>query len=100
MRRALRPGGIAILSGLLDAQAREVRATYLSAGFRLSAQSSRDGWTALTLACVATVAAIGLINSPNLAQRRQRMVARKLASARMSWSETPYIAPFMEVSTP
>ena len=33
MRRAIEPGGIAVLSGLLDHQAREVRATYAAAGF-------------------------------------------------------------------
>ena len=50
MRRAIEPGGIAVLSGLLDDQAREVRATYAAAGFRLVHQRSRAGWTALTLA--------------------------------------------------
>jgi ribosomal protein L11 methyltransferase len=50
MRHALWPGGIAVLSGLLDHQAREVRATYAAAGFRLIHQRSRAGWTALTLA--------------------------------------------------
>jgi ribosomal protein L11 methyltransferase len=49
MRRALAPGGIAVLSGLLDHQAREVRATYAAAGFRLMHKRSRAGWTALTL---------------------------------------------------
>ena len=49
MRRALRPGGIAILSGLLDHQAREVGACYRAAGFRLIARSRRAGWTVLTL---------------------------------------------------
>ncbi len=48
MRRALRCGGIAVLCGLLDHQAREVRATYLAAGFHLLHRSSRAGWTALT----------------------------------------------------
>ena len=50
MRRAIAPGGIAVLSGLLDPQAREVRATYAAAGFRLVHQRSRAGWTALMLA--------------------------------------------------
>jgi ribosomal protein L11 methyltransferase len=50
MRRAIAPGGIAVLSGLLDHQAREVRATYAAAGFRLVYQRSRAGWTALMLA--------------------------------------------------
>ncbi len=49
MRRALRPGGVVVLSGLLDHQAREVRATYAAAGFHLLRQRSRSGWTALTL---------------------------------------------------
>jgi len=50
IRRALRPGGIAVLSGLLDHQAREVRATYAAGGFHLIQQRCRAGWTALTLA--------------------------------------------------
>ena len=50
MRHAIEPGGIAVLSGLLDHQAREVRATYAAAGFRIVQQCSRAGWTALTLA--------------------------------------------------
>jgi ribosomal protein L11 methyltransferase len=50
MARALQPGGIAVLSGLLDHQAREVRAIYAAVGFRLIHQRSRAGWTALTLA--------------------------------------------------
>ena len=49
MRRALRPGGIAVLSGLLDHQAREVRATYSASGIQLVRARSRAGWTALTL---------------------------------------------------
>jgi ribosomal protein L11 methyltransferase len=53
MRRALRPGGIAVLSGLLDHQAREVGASYCAAGFRLLARSRRAGWTVLTVVCVA-----------------------------------------------
>jgi ribosomal protein L11 methyltransferase len=49
IRRALRPGGIAVLSGLLDPQAREVAPTYAAAGFRLLDMRSRAGWAALTL---------------------------------------------------
>lgn len=49
MRGALRPGGIAVLSGLLSTQAREVRAIYGAAGFRLLEQRRRDGWAALLL---------------------------------------------------
>jgi ribosomal protein L11 methyltransferase len=49
IRRRLRPGGIVVLSGLLDAQAREVGACYLAHGFRLLGRSRRSGWTALVL---------------------------------------------------
>jgi ribosomal protein L11 methyltransferase len=49
IRRRLRPGGIVVLSGLLDAQAREVGAAYLAHGFRLRGRSRRAGWTALVL---------------------------------------------------
>jgi ribosomal protein L11 methyltransferase len=49
LRRAIRPGGIAILSGLLAHQAREVCATYRTAGFKLLSRRQHDGWTALML---------------------------------------------------
>jgi ribosomal protein L11 methyltransferase len=49
IRCALEPGGVVVLSGLLDAQAREVRARYLNADFQQLDQTSRAGWTALTL---------------------------------------------------
>jgi ribosomal protein L11 methyltransferase len=49
MRRALRPHGVAVLSGLLDHQAREVAATYRAAGFRLLARTRRASWTVLTV---------------------------------------------------
>jgi ribosomal protein L11 methyltransferase len=49
MSRKLCPGGIAVLSGLLDAQAREVCARYRSAGFQLIGRSCRAGWTVLVL---------------------------------------------------
>jgi ribosomal protein L11 methyltransferase len=49
MRRALRRGGIAVLSGILDHQVREVRAVYAAAGFRLLRKRSRDGWTVLVI---------------------------------------------------
>ncbi|MBO0741287.1 MAG: 50S ribosomal protein L11 methyltransferase [Hyphomicrobiaceae bacterium] len=49
MRRGLRPGGIAVLSGVLDHQARELTATYRAAGFVLAARGRRAGWTVLTL---------------------------------------------------
>jgi ribosomal protein L11 methyltransferase len=50
IRRALRSGGVAVLSGLLDHQAREVAAAYGAAGFCLVRRLQRAGWTALTLA--------------------------------------------------
>jgi ribosomal protein L11 methyltransferase len=50
MRRAIRPGGVAVLSGLLNHQAREVAATYRAAGFRLLRRRARGEWTALVLA--------------------------------------------------
>jgi ribosomal protein L11 methyltransferase len=49
MRRALRPRGVAVLSGLLDHQAREVGARYRAVGFHLVSRSRRAGWTVLTV---------------------------------------------------
>jgi ribosomal protein L11 methyltransferase len=49
MRRALRSGGVAVLSGLLDHQARGVAAAYGAAGFCLVRRLRRAGWTALTV---------------------------------------------------
>ena len=49
IRRALRPGGFAILSGLLRTQARTVRAAYASRGFSLIRALNRDAWTTLVL---------------------------------------------------
>ena len=46
---ALKPGGIAILSGLLRSQARTVLAAYLSKGFRLERRLGRDAWMTLVL---------------------------------------------------
>lgn len=46
---ALRPGGLAILSGLLRTQERYVRAAYLSHGFRLERRIHRDAWATLVL---------------------------------------------------
>jgi ribosomal protein L11 methyltransferase len=46
---ALKPGGIAILSGLLRSQARFVLAAYLSRGFRLQRRLGRDAWATLVL---------------------------------------------------
>lgn len=47
--RALRPGGTAILSGLLRSQERLVRAAYLARGFRLERRLHRDAWATLVL---------------------------------------------------
>ncbi|HEX5776086.1 MAG TPA: 50S ribosomal protein L11 methyltransferase [Caulobacteraceae bacterium] len=49
IRQALRPGGIAILSGLLRTQERRVKAAYLSRGFRLVRRLHRDAWATLVL---------------------------------------------------
>jgi ribosomal protein L11 methyltransferase len=47
--RALRPGGMCILSGLLDAQARQVEARYRALGFRLDSRILLGGWTTLLI---------------------------------------------------
>ena len=47
--RALRQGGLAILSGLLRTQERRVLAAYLSKGFRLERRLHRDAWATLVL---------------------------------------------------
>ena len=49
MARALRPGGAAILSGLLDRQADDVAAAYAAAGLGEADRLSVEGWTTLTL---------------------------------------------------
>jgi ribosomal protein L11 methyltransferase len=49
MRRAVRSGGVAVLSGLLDHQAREAAAAYGAADFRLVCRLRRAGWTALAV---------------------------------------------------
>jgi ribosomal protein L11 methyltransferase len=46
---ALKPGGVAILSGLLRSQERLVRAAYLARGFRMQARLRRDAWCTLVL---------------------------------------------------
>ena len=50
LRRAVRSGGFAVLSGLLDHQAREVAAAHGAAGFHLLRRLQRAGWTALVAA--------------------------------------------------
>jgi ribosomal protein L11 methyltransferase len=49
IRDALRPGGVAILSGLLRTQERRVLAAYVSRGFRLKRRLHRDAWATLIL---------------------------------------------------
>jgi len=49
IKGALKPGGIAILSGLLRTQERAVKAAYLSRGFRVRFAIRRDAWVALAL---------------------------------------------------
>jgi ribosomal protein L11 methyltransferase len=49
MQRAIAPGAIAVLSGLLNHQAREVAMAYCAAGFELARYERRAGWTILTL---------------------------------------------------
>jgi ribosomal protein L11 methyltransferase len=49
IKGALKPGGIAILSGLLRTQERRVFAAYASRGFRLERRIRRDAWAALVL---------------------------------------------------
>ncbi len=49
IRRALRPGGLIILSGLLRTQERHVRAAYLARGFRVRRRIHRDAWATLVL---------------------------------------------------
>ncbi|HEY5410423.1 MAG TPA: 50S ribosomal protein L11 methyltransferase [Caulobacteraceae bacterium] len=49
IKGALRPGGTAILSGLLRSQERMVRAAYLARGFQLDFRLHRDAWATLVL---------------------------------------------------
>jgi len=49
IKRALRPGGFVILSGLLRTQERRVLAAYRSRGFWLRRRLRRDAWSALVL---------------------------------------------------
>ena len=46
---AVKPGGTAILSGLLRSQSRMVLAAYLAKGFRLEKRLGRDAWMTLVL---------------------------------------------------
>jgi ribosomal protein L11 methyltransferase len=49
LARALAPGGLCILSGLLQSQARQVEARYRSLGFTLDSRLLLDGWAILIL---------------------------------------------------
>jgi len=49
IKLALKPGGVAILSGLLRTQERRVLAAYTSKGFRLVRRLHRDAWATLVL---------------------------------------------------
>lgn len=49
MRRAIDHSGIAILSGLLDHQVRDVAAAYRAQGFSMLRRTQSAGWAALTL---------------------------------------------------
>jgi ribosomal protein L11 methyltransferase len=49
IREALRPGGVAILSGLLRTQERRVKAAYLARGFKVVRRLHRDAWATLVL---------------------------------------------------
>lgn len=47
--RAVRPGGVVVLSGLLTSQSREVEAVYRAAGFMLEQHQRVAGWSTLVL---------------------------------------------------
>ncbi|NEX94086.1 50S ribosomal protein L11 methyltransferase [Caulobacter sp. 17J65-9] len=49
IKGALKPGGTAILSGLLRTQERYVRAAYLNRGFKLVERIRKDAWCTLVL---------------------------------------------------
>ena len=49
VKGALKPGGVAILSGLLRTQERAVKAAYLSRGFRVRFVIRRDAWVSLAM---------------------------------------------------
>lgn len=51
MRRHAAPGGLAILSGLLNTQASDVLAAYTAQGFATIAHNEIGDWTTLTLRC-------------------------------------------------
>jgi ribosomal protein L11 methyltransferase len=47
--RTLRPGGVCVLSGILDAQGRQVEARFRALGFSLDSRILLGGWTTLLL---------------------------------------------------
>jgi ribosomal protein L11 methyltransferase len=47
--RAVRRGGLCVLSGILDAQGRQVEARFRALGFKLDSRILLDGWTTLLL---------------------------------------------------
>ena len=47
--RAVSPGGVLVLSGLLTGQVREVVAAYLARGFTFARHDRIAGWSTLTL---------------------------------------------------
>ncbi len=49
IKTALKPQGLAVLSGLLRTQERAVRTAYLNRGFRIERRIHRDAWAALVL---------------------------------------------------
>ena len=49
IKLTLKPGGVAILSGLLRTQERRVLAAYRSKGFRLVGRLHRDAWATLVV---------------------------------------------------
>jgi len=53
LARAVRPGGVVVLSGLLGEQSREVVATYAMSGFRLLQKEVSHNWATLVLVRIA-----------------------------------------------
>jgi len=47
--RVLRPGGMCVVSGILDTQARQLEARFRAFGFKLDSRILLDGWTTLLL---------------------------------------------------
>ena len=50
LAHGLRPGGIAVLSGILDSQQRAVINAHCRCGLRLLEYENQEGWVTLTLA--------------------------------------------------